>query len=252
MYRLQHRFGLRATQRAVATDPRHASDHRASRDRAQPGLELGHHLAADGGARAVPLPLPRDGRLEPPHRRLGPSASARRPDLAATLIQRICVEARASTPGPRAALGQRQADARRDDDRDAPVARRRAVLQPTACLQRQPVLRGALPHAQAHAGLSLAARSPASSRRVRGSPASSPGTTARIVTAGSATSRPTSGTSAASTAVLARRHAIYERAPPIDPARWSRATRNWTPVGTVVLNPEPPGPRRHEPSRQLP
>lgn len=42
------------------------------------------------------------------------------------------------------------------------------------------------------------------------------------------------------TAVLARRHAVYARARTKRPARWSRETRNWTPVGTVILNPEPP------------
>jgi transposase InsO family protein len=39
--------------------------------------------------------------------------------------------------------------------------------------------------------------------------------------------------------VLARRHAVYERARRRKPERWSRSTRNWTPVATVVLNPEP-------------
>ena len=39
--------------------------------------------------------------------------------------------------------------------------------------------------------------------------------------------------------VLARRQAIYARARIKCPARWSRGTRNWTPVGTVILNPDP-------------
>ena len=38
--------------------------------------------------------------------------------------------------------------------------------------------------------------------------------------------------------LLAHRHAVYERAQRRTPERWSRSTRNWTPVGTVVLNPE--------------
>ena len=37
--------------------------------------------------------------------------------------------------------------------------------------------------------------------------------------------------------VLARRHALYERAQKRHPERWTRATRNWTPAGTVRLNP---------------
>jgi putative transposase len=39
-------------------------------------------------------------------------------------------------------------------------------------------------------------------------------------------------------AILAARHALYDRARQLNPARWSRATRNWTPVGAVALNPE--------------
>jgi putative transposase len=40
-------------------------------------------------------------------------------------------------------------------------------------------------------------------------------------------------------AVLARRHELYERAKRRRPERWSRGTRNWMPVGSVVLNPLP-------------
>ena len=40
-------------------------------------------------------------------------------------------------------------------------------------------------------------------------------------------------------AILASRHKLYQRARRTNPERWSRATRNWTPVGTVVLNPQP-------------
>jgi putative transposase len=39
--------------------------------------------------------------------------------------------------------------------------------------------------------------------------------------------------------VLSNRRALYERARSEHPARWARGTRNWTPVGTVLLNPEP-------------
>jgi putative transposase len=41
-------------------------------------------------------------------------------------------------------------------------------------------------------------------------------------------------------AVLEARRTIYESARRKHPDRWSRGTRNWTPVGTVILNPEPP------------
>lgn len=38
--------------------------------------------------------------------------------------------------------------------------------------------------------------------------------------------------------VLARRHELYERMRRANPERWSGRTRNWLPVGSVVLNPE--------------
>ena len=47
--------------------------------------------------------------------------------------------------------------------------------------------------------------------------------------------------SGADIAILARRHALYERARTRRPERWPRHTRNWTPIGLVVLNPEPIG-----------
>lgn len=37
--------------------------------------------------------------------------------------------------------------------------------------------------------------------------------------------------------VLAHRHALYQRAKQRHPQRWTRHTRNWTPVGPVRLNP---------------
>ena len=38
--------------------------------------------------------------------------------------------------------------------------------------------------------------------------------------------------------ILARRHDLYEQARRSNPERWTRATRNWTPIGLVALNPE--------------
>jgi putative transposase len=38
--------------------------------------------------------------------------------------------------------------------------------------------------------------------------------------------------------ILARRHQLYERARRSNPERWTRATRDWTPIALVVLNPE--------------
>lgn len=39
-------------------------------------------------------------------------------------------------------------------------------------------------------------------------------------------------------AILAARREVYEQARQANPARWSRGIRDWTPVGTVTLNPE--------------
>jgi putative transposase len=39
-------------------------------------------------------------------------------------------------------------------------------------------------------------------------------------------------------AILAARHALYIRARAFNPTRWSGATRNWSPIGAVTLNPE--------------
>jgi transposase InsO family protein len=39
-------------------------------------------------------------------------------------------------------------------------------------------------------------------------------------------------------AMLAARHALYQRAREHHPRRWSGSTRNWTPIGVVTLNPE--------------
>ena len=38
--------------------------------------------------------------------------------------------------------------------------------------------------------------------------------------------------------ILAARHAVYERARALNPARWSGATRDWSPIGAVTFNPE--------------
>jgi putative transposase len=39
-------------------------------------------------------------------------------------------------------------------------------------------------------------------------------------------------------AVLARRHDVYQRARRANPERWTSGTRNWSPIGEVILNPE--------------
>lgn len=39
--------------------------------------------------------------------------------------------------------------------------------------------------------------------------------------------------------ILAHRHELYQRARDANPERWSCGTRNWAPVGLVILNPQP-------------
>ena len=39
-------------------------------------------------------------------------------------------------------------------------------------------------------------------------------------------------------AILAARHELFLKARNLHPARWPGATRNWSPVGPVTLNPE--------------
>ncbi len=46
------------------------------------------------------------------------------------------------------------------------------------------------------------------------------------------------GTHESDHAILAARHEVYTQARKRNPARWSRDTRDWTPVGAVTLNPE--------------
>jgi putative transposase len=38
--------------------------------------------------------------------------------------------------------------------------------------------------------------------------------------------------------ILAQRHAVYQEAKARHPQRWTGKTRNWSPIGTVMLNPE--------------
>jgi putative transposase len=41
-------------------------------------------------------------------------------------------------------------------------------------------------------------------------------------------------------AILAKRDSVYQAAKAEHPERWSGTTRNWSPIGTVMLNPERP------------
>jgi putative transposase len=80
--------------------------------------------------------------------------------------------------------------------------------------------------------------SPAWMRPGPGRPDSCVGTTSSTGTAASATSPRQQRHAGQDTAILAARHALYVQARERNPARWSRDTRNWSPVGAVTLNPE--------------
>lgn len=49
---------------------------------------------------------------------------------------------------------------------------------------------------------------------------------------------PAQGHAGDDTAILAARHELYVKARERNPRRWSGATRNWTPIEAVTLNPE--------------
>jgi len=50
--------------------------------------------------------------------------------------------------------------------------------------------------------------------------------------------------------ILAARHHLYLAAQAANPRRWTRNTRNWTPIGAVTLNPENPELIKTESSNQ--
>jgi hypothetical protein len=51
-------------------------------------------------------------------------------------------------------------------------------------------------------------------------------------------SEPASASVIASAAILPERHELHCQARERNPRRWSRATRNWTPIEVPTLNPE--------------
>jgi putative transposase len=54
----------------------------------------------------------------------------------------------------------------------------------------------------------------------------------------------------ADTTILSARSNVYEEAKAKHPNRWrGRAVRNWTPIGTVLLNPDRESPVAAEPER---
>ena len=52
-------------------------------------------------------------------------------------------------------------------------------------------------------------------------------------------------------AILARRHDVYQEAKAKRPERWAGPTRNWMPLGSVLLNPGR-SPRKQVPTSKIP
>ena len=80
--------------------------------------------------------------------------------------------------------------------------------------------------------------SPTSTTPAPGRPASCAGTTIDHRHSGIRYVSPAQRHAGDDHAILAARHALYTQARERNPARWSRTTRNWSPIGAVTLNPE--------------
>lgn len=78
-----------------------------------------------------------------------------------------------------------------------------------------------------------------------------PGTTTRISTAPSASSRRRSGTPVRTRPLLAQRDRVYAAAKARHPAHWSGPTRDWSPITTVHLNPQDGAVRELRPCQQI-
>ena len=50
--------------------------------------------------------------------------------------------------------------------------------------------------------------------------------------------------------ILEARHEVYERAPQKNPSRWSKNTRDWSPIETVYLNPDKEKAMPDQPNRK--
>ena len=141
----------------------------ARRDRAEPGLELGHHVPARGAC-AGPSSTSTSSSTSGAARSSAASVHEEESmELARALVTRACAAERRRPGTARAALRQRRPDEGLDDARDAPAARHRRLLQPPERERRQPLLRGALPHAEVPARATRASPSRRSRRRARGS-----------------------------------------------------------------------------------
>jgi putative transposase len=134
LYRLQHRYGLRDPQRIVRRThvTRASAMHRATGANqvwswditwlptVVRGKYLYLYLVMDVWSRRI----------------VGWEVCEREsPDLAAALLQRICADTDIDPKGLVLHSDNGKPNARRDDDRHAPMARRRTVLQPASCLQ---------------------------------------------------------------------------------------------------------------------
>ena len=236
MYRVQRRHGLRTKKRTTARTQvtRASTVHQATRP--EPGVELGHHLAADHGARLVPVPLSHHGRLEPSHRRLA-HRGTRVGRVAAALITQSCSDGNVD---PRGLVLH--------SDNGTPM-RGSTMISTLQWLGVVPSF--SRPHVSddnpySEALFRTLKHTPAYPRLPFADLASANRWVARFVDWYNGTHRhsairyvtPDQRHHGRERAVLASRHELYERARRANPERWSGSTRNWLPVELVVLNPE--------------
>ncbi len=216
-------------------------------DSAQPGLELGHHATTDDLSRLVPASVPDDGRLEPPHHGMASRrrrimgwrvADAETAAIASELVTQIC---RHSNIDPRGLVLHS----------DNGAAMRGSTM--IATLQWLGVVPSfSRPHVSddnpySEALFRTLKHTPAYPRLPFADIASAERWVARFVDWYNGVHRhsairyvtPDERYFGQEHAVLARRRELYKRARAANPERWTGATRNWTPVGLVTLNPEP-------------
>ena len=228
MYR-DPRRECRGTRAARAAATPCVQETGAAGDRAEPGVELGHHETARAGEVDVLLLVRAARHLQPLRGRLDGRASRER-------------DAREEAHrGGLPATGNRAWSARHpcrpwtvDDieDHRPPLRRARRHAEPLAAerLQRQPVLRGAVQDAQVPARLSrrFGIRAACAERTAVHS---STGTTASTATAGSACSRHTTSTTVSPTSASPTRARVLNAAYAAHPERF--------PAGAPVPAPPP-------------
>jgi transposase InsO family protein len=188
------------------------------------------------GARIVSVPLPRDGRLEPSYCWLG-IAQRESADVAAALISQSCAEGNVDPLG--LVLHSDNGTAMRGSTMISTL--QWLGIVPSFS---RPQVSDDNPYSEAL--FRTLKHTPAYPRLPFADLVSANRWVARFVAWYNGTHRhsairyvtPDQRHHGRDRAVLAGRHQLYERMRRANPERWSGATRNWLPVGPVVLNPQ--------------